>query len=778
MSSIAWLHLTDLHFGQGGLRWLWPDVRDEFENDLELLAEKTGLWDLVLFTGDLTQQGTPAQYDALTVELESLWSLFAQIGCDPVLLAVPGNHDLMWPTPVPPTVRALRQWHEDAELQAEFWSDAKSGYRQVIETAFSPFVAWLGQWRQRHPLPNWVQAVDGALPGDFSVTVSKPAGGGDEQSPCIGIAGLNSAFLQLTAGDYMGRLETDVRQLHAVCGGSPGRWSRRHQLAMLMTHHPPEWLHPGALTRFRSTVAPPGRFSMHLYGHMHEPTARSMQIAGSSTQLHIQGASLFGLESWGKDAQARIHGYSAARVEVDSEGERAMLHVWPRLLKTVASTGAYQLVPDFDNFTLDRNALDWRNTSLVVRKALRSGVDPQNTPLSVASPSAETGAPPPQAPGAPYDSRWYVERDPHDAQTLAMLRNPGTAVVVQAPELSGKSQFIRHAIRQLDRVLQAESVCLRSIVVDMGQWELATVVDVEALFREFARLLLAACRRADGGGYDGVGVVNDVDAELDAIWRRPSTLRMKVGRVMERFVLADPGHLVLLVIDRADPVVGRPTEQSFFGMLRSWADAAGRPPWSRLRMLLALSTTPLFLRNSGPTSDFFNRSVHVELPDLTSDQAARMAERYRLGWGDREIERITQLVGGHPFLLSLVMFHAATGTPTERLMDRRYLSENVLLAHLNQRWLWVQQNDRLLENVRQVTAPSGDPLSYEDWERLRMAGLVRRDANGYRLRNSLYESYFGKRVRSSSAAARSAIASADRGPTGPTPTDPTTPTPK
>jgi 3',5'-cyclic AMP phosphodiesterase CpdA len=58
MSGYRWLHLTDLHFRMPGQASLWPNMETVFFQDLELLHEKVGAWDLVLFTGDLTYSGS------------------------------------------------------------------------------------------------------------------------------------------------------------------------------------------------------------------------------------------------------------------------------------------------------------------------------------------------------------------------------------------------------------------------------------------------------------------------------------------------------------------------------------------------------------------------------------------------------------------------------------------------------------------------------------------------------------------------------------------------
>ncbi len=49
------IHLSDLHMGVTGQKWMWPTFKTIFFNDLKQQYEKTGPWDLVIFSGDLTE---------------------------------------------------------------------------------------------------------------------------------------------------------------------------------------------------------------------------------------------------------------------------------------------------------------------------------------------------------------------------------------------------------------------------------------------------------------------------------------------------------------------------------------------------------------------------------------------------------------------------------------------------------------------------------------------------------------------------------------------------
>jgi 3',5'-cyclic AMP phosphodiesterase CpdA len=127
-TTIRWLHLTDLHVGMNDQDWLWPKVQSKFRDDLTKIYDTAGPWDLVLFTGDLVQKG--AEYAKLDQIFDEIWSWFADLGCDPKLLTVPGNHDLKWQKPADPVVKHLYRWETDIRGPRRH-----SGIRRTAHTA-------------------------------------------------------------------------------------------------------------------------------------------------------------------------------------------------------------------------------------------------------------------------------------------------------------------------------------------------------------------------------------------------------------------------------------------------------------------------------------------------------------------------------------------------------------------------------------------------------------------------------------------------------------------
>ncbi|QKQ75115.1 metallophosphoesterase [Nostoc sp. TCL240-02] len=331
--SFSWLHLTDLHQGMREQHWLWPGVREIFFADLKRLHDKCGPWDLVLFTGDLTQLGSAQEFEKLDQLMKELWDFFDKLGSSPKLLAVPGNHDLVRPNKKEPAVRLLQQWLNLPDIQEEFWEDAESPYRQVVTKAFENYMIW---WENQTFKPKDLKL--GTLPGDFSATIEK-------EGAKLGIVGLNTSFLQLTGDNYEGKLALHPRQFHQACNGDGSAWTKQHNACLLLTHHPPGWLNPNSQRDLKAEITSHGRFAVHLCGHLHEAFSGEIVEGGADARRIWQGRSLFGLEYYSRENTEvqRLHGYTAGKIELSEN--KGNLIFWPREARLQG--GQRSIVPDY-----------------------------------------------------------------------------------------------------------------------------------------------------------------------------------------------------------------------------------------------------------------------------------------------------------------------------------------------------------------------------------------------------------------------------------------------
>lgn len=339
--SFRWLHISDLHFGMKGLAPLWANLKHHLYDDLPLLHRQSGPWDVLVFSGDIVQRGSVEEFEAATAALIELYAKLAELGCRPNFIVVPGNHDLVRPAADAMETMLLGQWHTNKTVREDFLAKSESRYRETIRIAFENYRQWqAGLADAGIPV---LDASHGYLPGDQACRV-------DIRGHRVGIVGLNSTWLQLTNESKAGDLHVDHSQLFHMLPDTEG-WCRANDFNILVTHQPVDWLSAESKATWDAEIATPGRFDIHLFGHMHEPKHSSLSMMGSAPTTIFQSPSLFGLEYLADNSARRIHGYSAGELSVTSNGRQ--LRIWPRTY-LVSRGGQGKMAPD-QNFHLPDN---------------------------------------------------------------------------------------------------------------------------------------------------------------------------------------------------------------------------------------------------------------------------------------------------------------------------------------------------------------------------------------------------------------------------------------
>ena len=727
MRSFSWLHLTDLHQGLDAQSWLWPGVKDILFEDLTRLHERCGPWDLVFFTGDITQRGTAEEFDRFNSTLAPLWEHIESLGSTPKLLAVPGNHDLIRPDPLQPEVLILQRWAEYPAVQKDFWGDPDSLYRRLVDRVFANYDAWL----RNSPFPAPSDLRRGILPGDFAATLTK-------EGVSLGLLGLNSSFLQLTGDDHLGKLALDVRQFHGACQGDGPAWIKEHELCLLLTHHPVTWLSEQARDHFHSEIFTPGRFAAQICGHLHESSGTVIAVGGSPGRRQLQGRSLFGLESFGEGTSVeRSHGYCAGRIDFDKD-DKAHLRIWPRVARKAAA-GHWRLIQDLDAFELEddqgtaRELLPLQRTPAPARPR-----SPRTTPISLPAMPDSVGeiAPNPtdainpigddpitiisriQPPGAPYDLRWHIHREEEEQTALNYLDQPGAPVVLWGPEKFGKTWATQYLI---DCVHHQDGAKSKIAAVNLDTFDNESRRDYSAFILELAYQIVAAV----GGSEDWI----------TKHWDSRGSVNVRLGRIMREHILPLADTRLIMAIDRVDAVWRLPFKDDCFGMLRAWAqDKRLR----KLRLILGISTTPTMLIDR-PTQSPFNLTPPIVLGDFNRKQVRELAGKYGLHWSDRDFAELDDLIGGHPYLVRHVMHRAALagGIPARSLIGESTSLFDDFLQRYSRR---LHQQPELLLGLRSLRSESLAELDPQISHRLESAGLaVEEKAGLFRLRYRLYE---------------------------------------
>ncbi|WPB81923.1 metallophosphoesterase [Archangium violaceum] len=298
---------------------------------------RSGPWDLVFISGDLTQEGSAKEFGLLSSTLDSLWGYLRSLGSNPSLLAVPGSRDF-WQGHHSslPDVR-----YRVSEVRHAFRYAKTGEIARRIRGALGPFSAWFDTWRNVHPSPVHQGLRGGLLPGDFVATL-------DAAGSKVGVVGLNSILRGVTASiDTKGMYELDLEQVETVMGGSARDWAREHDVVLLLTHHPPSMMRSNPLARIQEALTPSNGILLHVCGsRLQRGGSSPLRVSGGSHV--IQAPSLFGgLGGTGTESAAEepwhLWGYTAGVLELS--GLDGLLRLFPRSVVSVTQ-GEIALGPD------------------------------------------------------------------------------------------------------------------------------------------------------------------------------------------------------------------------------------------------------------------------------------------------------------------------------------------------------------------------------------------------------------------------------------------------
>jgi hypothetical protein len=324
--AIRWLHLSDLHLGCQR-EDLWWQVQEDLAASVRALADQLGPPDLLLLSGDLTNTGAAKQFDRVDRLLDALLGWLARSGgAEPLIVAVPGNHDLQRPLEAKMYRYAILNRYveggpDDPDvrgMEEALWSRRDVS---VVRPLFASYQAWVRK-RLLPDLQRRAKIHQSHFPGDFCLEV-EIAGAFP-----LCLVGLNSTWQQYKGGDFERKLTLPGRQLQAALpageNGSPLAVFHRHPRALLMLHHPPSWLSPAGCRIFDELIYPANRFDLCLCGHLHEGRSVSAAVSGGAMRTYFQAPSLFGLEHFGTRYEDRMMGYAWG--SLSAEGE---VQIWP-----------------------------------------------------------------------------------------------------------------------------------------------------------------------------------------------------------------------------------------------------------------------------------------------------------------------------------------------------------------------------------------------------------------------------------------------------------------
>ena len=326
------------------------------------------------------------------------------------------------------------------------------------------------------------------------------------------------------------------------------------------------------------------------------------------------------------------------------------------------------------------------------------------------------------------DSPFYIQRSPAERMLIREIRQPGALVRIKAPRQFGKTSLIARGLSQ------AEEAGFRTTVISL---QLADS-SVFGSLNQFLRWLCAMVSRHLG-----------LPDRSEEFWNPLLGANYSCNDYFERYLLPAAESPFLLVLDEANRVFNYPEiATDFFGMLRAWYEQSRHDleegEWQKLRLVISYSTdifAPLHVNRSP-----FNVGALIELSSFTPEQIQELVLRYRITTVESHANQLFQLLGGHPYLTQLALFHLShQRISLENLLQTATAPNSIFSSHFKQQLGYLEEYPDLKEMMRQIVlSPAGIDLYPTIALKLHGMGLIRFQDDAAIASCALYQVYFAK----------------------------------
>ena len=322
-------------------------------------------------------------------------------------------------------------------------------------------------------------------------------------------------------------------------------------------------------------------------------------------------------------------------------------------------------------------------------------------------------------------SELYVERPPIETLCYEEIQQPGALLRIKAPRLMGKTKLLNRILQQ------AQNQNYQTVSVNFELAERTVIAELDKFLRWFCVY---------------VGTQLRLPNQLDNYWDDVFGSKVSCKAYFERYLLENLDRPLVLGLDELDRVFQYPeTAEEFLSLLRAWHEEAKRSQiWKKLRLVLVHSrevNLPLS-RNQSP----FNVGLPIELPEFNFDQVYQLVQKHGLNWDTTEVNKLIDMVDGHPYLLEVALTKIAHNYVTlERFLQTAPTGTGLYSDYLRQYWLNLQQYPELLKALGKLLANKSMRIEEFDSElifELYHLGLVKLDGSNVKLRCKLYRQYF------------------------------------
>ena len=324
-----------------------------------------------------------------------------------------------------------------------------------------------------------------------------------------------------------------------------------------------------------------------------------------------------------------------------------------------------------------------------------------------------------------------MERFPQEAKAYKAILQPGALIRIKAPRQMGKTSLMARIL------YQAKEQKYRTVPLSFQHADATVFNNLNVLLRWFCAKVSRKLRLPN---------------QIDEYWTDTYSSKDNCTAYFEDCLLSQIDSPLVLGLDEVDRVFQYPEiADDFFGLLRAWYEEAGYSDsdsvlWEKLRLVVVHSTEVYIPLNVNQSP--FNVGLPIELSEFSEQQVSNLAQRHGLNWQANELQQLMSIIGGHPYLVRLALYHIAQQQLTlEELIEIAPTEAGIYGDHLR-RHLWnLQEHPELATGFRKVVT-TNKPVELESVLafKLHSLGLVQLRGNEVTPRFELYRQYFSDRL--------------------------------
>ncbi|BBD68722.1 hypothetical protein NIES4072_39550 [Nostoc commune NIES-4072] len=333
----------------------------------------------------------------------------------------------------------------------------------------------------------------------------------------------------------------------------------------------------------------------------------------------------------------------------------------------------------------------------------------------------------------PLGSPLYINRPPLEELVYNEILHPGCLIRIKAPRKTGKSSLLNRMITY------AKEQSYQIAYLDFQEAD----EDIFASLDKFLRWFCVNVSRQ-------LNLLPCLDDFWDTEMGSKVSCKIYFEAYLLQYIEQSP---VVLALNEVHRVFEHPNiAQDFLPMLRFWHEQAKQDQiWQKLRMVVVHTTEiyiPLKL-NQSP----FNVGITITLPPFTLNQVQKLALAYGLNWaadceGAKRLVPLQAMVGGHPYLVSLALYHLChEETTLEMLLESASTQMGIYSQHLRELLSLLQKEPELMSAMEKVIATDEKvELDAIAAYKLESMGLVQLNGNQAHTMCELYRFYFSQQL--------------------------------